>query len=139
MLILHRSPPPPAAPEILQRGTRSPPVSVNTLSLSSLRAIPTTIIPLSTNALHVAAPMPDDAPVTTATFPSHLSIMSPMGRVRLSKMSASTTRPGCNTTHPPGSIVIYAHGAAVGRRDSRTVRVDVNWFIRFSFQQRNRK
>lgn len=47
---------------------------VPTSSLFSLLANPTTIIPLSTSRLHVAAPIPDDAPVTTATFPTHLSI-----------------------------------------------------------------
>lgn len=54
-----------------QRRSQHVPV---TLSLSSRRANPTTVMPCSTSALHTAAPIPADAPVTIATFSAHLSI-----------------------------------------------------------------
>lgn len=45
-----------------------------TSSLSSLRAKPTTIIPCLTSCLQVSAPIPDEAPVTTATLPFQFSM-----------------------------------------------------------------
>ncbi|GBN31634.1 hypothetical protein AVEN_189255-1 [Araneus ventricosus] len=44
------------------------------LILSTLLAHPTTTMPCCTRALHTAAPMPTDAPVTRATRPFQRSI-----------------------------------------------------------------
>lgn len=45
-----------------------------TCNLSTFRPNPTTIIPFVTNCLQVSSPMPDVAPVTTATLSAHFSI-----------------------------------------------------------------
>ncbi|KAE9541041.1 hypothetical protein AGLY_004286, partial [Aphis glycines] len=46
----------------------------STLTLSSLLAKPTTIIPFLTSCRQVSSPIPEEAPVTTTTFPFHFSI-----------------------------------------------------------------
>lgn len=49
---------------------RPPGTSVNTSASRSVsRAIPNTVAPRSANTFAVAAPRPDDAPVTNATLP----------------------------------------------------------------------
>lgn len=50
--------------------------AAHTLILCSLLAKPTTTIPLSAKDLEMAAPIPTLLPVTTATFPIHLSIVA---------------------------------------------------------------
>ena len=51
--------------------------------LSTLRAQPTTFMSLLSNARATAAPMPDDAPVTSATRPAQRSIVTMLGAISL--------------------------------------------------------
>jgi len=65
-----------------------------TLSRSSRLANPTTIIPFSTNCLAVSWPIPEEAPVTMATFPAHLSISVAESVVSSSSGSCSNSIAG---------------------------------------------
>ena len=54
---------------------------MHTCSRSILRARPTTLSPFLTNSLAMAAPIPELAPVTAATRPTHRSIVEELQRL----------------------------------------------------------